>query len=389
MGNIRALFIVLVCIGLLGVLGYLLLKADSPAQFQSLNDPNLSETEKRFAKNQRDQEARIEKEIVDRHFNEFLVSSAKSAPDVGDKFPHKNITDEVYQQLNFSNKLSVIVIGQGTVDAPEKIAGQFSSDVATKKIQFIRIITSGKMPANSQSTVIDARDENNKINSSTSSGKTAKWLGLASSPAAYLVDSTGKVLYSKLSGGYSVSTELPFYIQQALLGKTVLLKAKTLKPNSSLDLTLFGEKISQVLEKYIHSKSGTSVFIFTLRGCDVCSGLEGSLESGIAKWKKEGHGIILIESDPAKPEGFLEKDQVLHIYDEDKSILKAMNIEKYPQVLFFQDAKYFGAMSYTGMSKVTGVEITGSGDSAKRRVTEEQSNLPWMKAIDKAVNNIR
>jgi hypothetical protein len=393
----QILGVAIVLIGALGVGVFFLrnseVKSDSSSQWVSVDDPNLTDSEKRFVANQK----RFEKEGADQIkktlIDGFSVSVQRNAPDVGDQFPHAKIIDTTYQKVLFKNKITALIIGQGTAKGAEQIAKGFKSYIENKSLNLIRIVTSGKLPQNSLATaVIDARNPEDKITANTSPGKVASWLGLPRSPVAYLIDQNGVVVYSKFSGGYTDPDELPKYIDSYLIKKLkILSQRKSLSLNQRVELTGLDFVPKSILEKYLKPKSGTTVLIFTQPECNSCEGIRGGIVEGTKKWQQAGNGVILINADPAVADGYDEKNGALNISDNKRKMMEYFKIDRWPHVIFLHNQQQYGDMDYTSISRVTEFVKFASinNDASKRKEKTEINNKPFMESVEHAIDSLR
>lgn len=396
MGKPQVLGAVIVLIGALGVGVFFLknseAKSDSSLQWVSIDDPNLTDMEKQFVANQKRGEKEGEDKIKKTLIDGFSISTQRNAPDVGDRFPHEKIADVAYQKIIFKNKITALIIGQGTANGAEQIAEKFKFYIENKSLNFIRIVTSGKLPQNSLATaVIDARNPEDTITSNTSSGKVAGWLSLPRSPVAYLIDQNGFVVYSKFSGGYTSPDDLPKYINSYLISKVKLIdERKTIKLNQNIDLSFLDFVPQVITTKYLKSKSGVTVLIFSQPECNACEAIKGGIETGIKQWQQEGNGVILINADPAIPDSYEEKNGAIYISDNKRKAIEYFKIDRWPYVIFLQDQKQYGNMDYMNITKVKQfVRVTTNDIDKLREVKEDINNQPFIQAIDYAIDNIK
>lgn len=392
----QILGIAIFLIGALGVGVFFLknseVKSDSSSQWVSVDDPNLTDSEKRFVANQKRAEKegadKIKKTLIDG----FSVSAQRNAPDVGDQFPHEKIIDTTYQKILFKNKITALIIGQGTANSAEQIAAKFKSYIENKSLNFVRIVTSGKLPQNSLATVvIDARNPEDKITANTSPGKVAGWLGLPRSPVAYLIDQNGVVVYSKFSGGYTSPNDLPKYVDSFLIKKVKIIdERKTIKLNQSINLSVLDFVPQKIIMKYLKSKSGVTVLIFSQPECNACEAVKGGIDKGIKKWQQDGNGVILVNADPAIPNGYEEKNGAIYISDNKRKAIDYFKIERWPHIIFLQDQKQYGDMDYMNITNVNSFsKVNPDNNNKMREVKETINNQPFIQAVDHAINSIK
>jgi hypothetical protein len=308
----------------------------------------------------------------DELFENFIVSTKMSPPTIGDIFPNLRFTTVSGTNISTRGDARLLIIGGGPVCRTCAVLFEkFRQDLEKAKIKITVLVTEREIPQQDSVDLVDLRDQKNPRNRT---GPFREQLGLTKTPAFYLLDSGGKIMYTQ-PGVNSVLAEdqLPKAIKLMAANQSLEARPKLVPEKDFPPLVENALRLSDILST---QRDQVSVIVLSnTAACDACRGLDSSLERFLKSISQSGTNVTYIyQNQPGKN---FKRNGIRYVFDPNAAVAKSWNANGVPLALIARGKRYIGQVDFASVM----VQVGGK--------TSPETNQPFQNAISRAVTFAR
>lgn len=263
----------------------------------------------------------------------------------------------------------LLVIGGPCLITCPKLFEQLGPQLEKLKIRVVNIVVAEYSATDLQLppkvTLVDMRDA-----ASATAGRLGRQIGLPSSPAYYLLEQDGRILFESNSSGYFLNEGYFPEVIKGLQGTKVNFSPfRRPKPGVAFPQPL-PPGFSNVLE--YTQKYPVSVVILSDEDCEACQGFFASMTPFAAGLLRKGYGVVFAQLGQQGQSG-QNPSGIFRYYDPGSALSKTYGFGRYPTAFVVKGRNFVGEVPYIKVA---------SGVSP-------QTDEPFRLALTRALETVR
>lgn len=274
-------------------------------------------------------------------FAQFELSRTKPLLQVGDTFPLLELKSAGEEVIRTRGQRLLLVIGGPCVVTCPKLFEQLGARLERLKIRVVNVVVA-EYPADDlrlpdKVALVDMRDA-----ASPTAGKLGRQIGLPSSPAYYLLEKDGKIVFESTSSGYFLNQGYFPDALGALEGaKGSFSPFRRPRPGTALPQPL-PPGFASVLS-YAQGRPAT-VVLLSNEDCTVCQGFFASLTPFAKGLLQKGYGVVFAHLGQRGANG--QNGGIFRYYDPGAALSKVYGFGRYPAAFLLKGKNYAGEVPY-------------------------------------------